>query len=89
MEEGIHGEVARTPKKTLKKHQIEALEKAHEHFKDSDRGKLIMACGTGKTFASLRVAGIIVETNYPVHIHTNAMVRQHATIRQMFCAGWL
>lgn len=56
LEEGVHGEGARTPKKTLKKHQIEALEKAHEHFKDSDRGKLIMACGTGKTFASLRIA---------------------------------
>lgn len=58
--EGIHGEGARTHKKTLKKQQIEALEKAHEHFKDSDLGKLIMACGTGKTFASLRISENIV-----------------------------
>lgn len=32
------------------------MEKTHEHFKNSDRGKLIMACGTGKTFNALRIA---------------------------------
>lgn len=56
LEQGIHGEEARTPQKTLKKHQTEALQKAHEHYKTSDRGKLIMACGTGKTFTALRIA---------------------------------
>ena len=34
-------------------HQKEALEKAHRHYQENDRGKLIMACGTGKTFTSL------------------------------------
>jgi predicted helicase len=56
LEEGIHGEAARTPKKTLRSHQKEALDKTHEHFKTADRGKLIMACGTGKTFNALRIA---------------------------------
>lgn len=56
LENGIHGESARTPKKTLRPHQKEALDKTHEHFKTADRGKLIMACGTGKTFNSLRIA---------------------------------
>lgn len=56
LEEGIHGEAARTPKKTLRPHQKEALDKTHEHFKSADRGKLIMACGTGKTFNALRIA---------------------------------
>lgn len=56
IEEGVHGEAARTPKKTLRPHQKEALEKTHEHFKTADRGKLIMACGTGKTFNALRIA---------------------------------
>lgn len=56
LEQGIHGEEARTPQKTLKKHQAIALEAAHEHYKNSDRGKLIMACGTGKTFTALRIA---------------------------------
>lgn len=56
LEDGVHGEAARTPKKTLRPHQKEALENTHEHFKTHDRGKLIMACGTGKTFNSLRIA---------------------------------
>ncbi|MBS4057375.1 MAG: DEAD/DEAH box helicase [Bacteroidales bacterium] len=56
IEEGVHGEAARTPKKTLRPHQKDALEKTHEHFKTADRGKLIMACGTGKTFNALRIA---------------------------------
>ncbi len=56
LEEGVHGEAARTPKKTLRPHQKQALEQTHEHFKENDRGKLIMACGTGKTFTALRIA---------------------------------
>lgn len=56
LEEGVHGEAARTPKKTLRPHQTEALQKTHEHFKENGRGKLIMACGTGKTFTALRIA---------------------------------
>src|SRR5690554_2023679 len=56
LEKGVHGEAARTPKKTLRPHQKEALEKTNEYFKTHDRGKLIMACGTGKTFNALRIA---------------------------------
>jgi predicted helicase len=56
LDKGIHGDASRTPKKNLRPHQKEALEKTHEHFKAADRGKLIMACGTGKTFNSLRIA---------------------------------
>jgi predicted helicase len=56
LEKGVHGEASRTPKKTLRPHQREALKKTHECFKNADRGKLIMACGTGKTFNSLRIA---------------------------------
>lgn len=56
LEEGIHGEVSRITERKLKPHQSEALEKAHEYFKTEDRGKLIMACGTGKTFNALRIA---------------------------------
>lgn len=56
LEKGIHGELARTPKKSLRPHQKEALEAAHEYYKATDRGKLIMACGTGKTFTSLRIS---------------------------------
>lgn len=56
LESDVHGEISRTAKKTLRQHQKEALEKSHSHFQLADRGKLIMACGTGKTFNSLRIA---------------------------------
>ena len=34
-------------------HQLEAIEAVTSNFKDVDRGQLIMACGTGKTFTTL------------------------------------
>ncbi|MDE0011088.1 MAG: DEAD/DEAH box helicase family protein [Candidatus Poribacteria bacterium] len=40
----------------LKDHQREAFDDVTNGFKASDRGKLIMACGTGKTFTALRIA---------------------------------
>ena len=56
LEQGISGELSRTAKKTIRPHQKEAIDKTHEYFKNTDRGKMIMACGTGKTFISLRIA---------------------------------
>ena len=40
----------------LREHQQIAFDDVINGFKDSDRGKLIMACGTGKTFTALRIA---------------------------------
>ena len=40
----------------LREHQKAARDSVHQYFKTADRGKLIMACGTGKTFTSLRIA---------------------------------
>ncbi len=37
-------------------HQKEAITKVIEGFKAEDRGRMIMACGTGKTFTSLCIA---------------------------------
>ena len=44
------------PRKELFPHQKIAVEETVAGFKNGDRGKLIMACGTGKTFTSLRIA---------------------------------
>lgn len=41
---------------SLRPHQINVLESVIDGFKREDRGKLIMACGTGKTFVSLKIA---------------------------------
>lgn len=43
-------------KKQLRLHQQQALDAALSGLQAADRGKLIMACGTGKTFTSLKIA---------------------------------
>ena len=48
-------------KKLLRGYQKEALDRVISGFKTSARGKLLMACGTGKTFTSLRIAEQLVK----------------------------
>lgn len=43
-------------KKSLREHQQNALAAVLAGLQGADRGKLIMACGTGKTFTSLKIA---------------------------------
>ena len=50
-------------KKDLRPHQDEAIQRVMEGFSPGDRGKLIMACGTGKTLTALRLAEKIVPAN--------------------------
>ena len=59
LEQGIVGREA-IVKNTLRPHQAEAVNTVVEKFKTADRGKLIMACGTGKTFTSLKIAERLV-----------------------------
>lgn len=56
LEQGIFGDDSRKKPFEVREHQQRALDKAREYFKTHDRGKMIMACGTGKTFTSLRLA---------------------------------
>jgi len=44
------------PQKALRPHQESAVTAVLAGLKQGDRGKLIMACGTGKTFTSLKIA---------------------------------
>ena len=53
--------IALVSRKKLRPHQSEALNDVINGFDEGDRGKLIMACGTGKTFTSLRIAETLVE----------------------------
>ena len=50
------GTISLEPKKQLRDHQRDALKAVVEGLAEDDRGKLIMACGTGKTFTALRIA---------------------------------
>ena len=43
-------------KKKLREYQKKAIDEVVRGFETSDRGRLIMACGTGKTFTSLKMA---------------------------------
>ncbi|MGV0874284.1 DEAD/DEAH box helicase [Mycolicibacterium sp. XJ879] len=51
-------------------HQVQAIEKVFNGFAvGNDRGKLIMACGTGKTFTALKIAeGTAVENGNKARI---------------------
>lgn len=50
------GEITRREPKVLRRDQMEALKAVREGLGKADRGKLIMACGTGKTLTALRIA---------------------------------
>ena len=50
------GKVVQQKKRTPRKYQEEAIQRVIEGFKTNNRGKLIMACGTGKTFTSMKIA---------------------------------
>ncbi|WQS13799.1 DEAD/DEAH box helicase family protein [Helicobacter pylori] len=51
------GELPLCDKKKPRPHQTEAIEATKEYFSNpkNTRGKLIMACGTGKTYTSLKI----------------------------------
>ena len=49
---GLHT-AKRKDKPQPREHQVEAIAAVANNFQDVDRGQLIMACGTGKTFTTL------------------------------------
>lgn len=51
----MNGEENSLKKRNLRGYQKEAIDKVILGLKDADRGKLIMACGTGKTFTSMKL----------------------------------
>ena len=52
--------LARSTGKRLRDYQQQALEDTLSGFEENERGKLIMACGSGKTFTALRIAERLV-----------------------------
>lgn len=52
------------PHKTLRDHQKTALRDVVDGLSQGDRGKLIMACGTGKTFTALKIAERMAPRGY-------------------------
>ncbi|SSZ40502.1 Hef nuclease [Bartonella grahamii] len=63
-------------------HQEEAIKKVCEGLKEADRGKLIMACGTGKTFTSLKIAETIAGKGKRVLFLVPSLALVSQTIRE-------
>lgn len=59
--DGIEGKNALRKEGPQWEHVITAIGKAAEHYSTNDRGKLIMACGTGKTRTSLKIVEHILD----------------------------
>lgn len=67
-------------KKQLRTHQHEAVNAAMKGFETNHRGKLIMACGTGKTFTALKIAERFAEQE--THIRVLFLVPSLALMSQ-------
>lgn len=61
--DGLEGKDAMLPGKQPREHQLRAMSAAHTYFETHDRGKLIMACGTGKTYTALKIAEDMLPDN--------------------------
>ena len=57
-------DLALRPQKKPRDDQKSALADVLQGFAQADRGKLIMACGTGKTFVSLKIAEKVAPTGH-------------------------
>jgi predicted helicase len=66
--------------KTPLPHQGEAIEAVLKGFRESDRGQLIMACGTGKTLASLWITETLETQRTLVLVPSLSLLRQ--TLRE-------
>ncbi|WP_375614771.1 DEAD/DEAH box helicase [Bartonella sp. AC535YNZD] len=68
--------------KNPRPHQEEAIKKVCEGLQEADRGKLIMACGTGKTFTSLKIAETLAGKGKRVLFLVPSLALVSQTIRE-------
>ena len=76
------GSVRLHSKKTLRDDQRFALEEIKKGLAEGDRGKMIMACGTGKTFTSLRIAEDITGAGKLVLYMVPSLALMSQTVRE-------
>ena len=79
---GIRGEAVLSEKKKLRPHQTEAVEAVRSGLAEENRGKLIMACGTGKTFTSLKIAEDLVGKGGRVLFMVPSLALMSQTVRE-------
>lgn len=68
--------------KNLREHQIQALDAVEKGLHTTDRGKLVLACGTGKTFTSLRIAEKLAGKNKRVLYMVPSLALMSQTVRE-------
>lgn len=76
------GKIVLEAKKELRKHQSDALEAVRKGLATHDRGKVIMACGTGKTFTSLKIAEDLVGAGGMVLFLVPSLALMAQTVRE-------
>ena len=76
------GTVSLERKKQLRDHQKEALKAVVEGLGEASRGKLIMACGTGKTFTGLRIAETLAGKGKRVLFMVPSLALMSQTVRE-------
>jgi predicted helicase len=76
------GEIVLDAKKTLMPHQQDALADVSKGLAEADRGKMIMACGTGKTFTSLKIAEAIAGKGKRVLFMVPSLALMSQTVRE-------
>ncbi len=76
------GNISLAPKKHLRDHQRDALKAVVEGLAEEDRGKLIMACGTGKTFTGLRIAETMAGPGKRVLFMVPSLALMSQTVRE-------
>lgn len=76
------GTISLAPKKELRDHQLEALQAVEEGLEEADRGKLIMACGTGKTLTGLRIAEKLAGQGKRVLFMVPSLALMSQTVRE-------
>lgn len=59
-----------------REYQLEAITAVVNHFKENDRGQLILPCGAGKTLTSLWIKEALQATNTLVLVPSLALLRQ-------------
>jgi predicted helicase len=76
------GEIVLSAKKSLLDHQKDALADVSKGLAAADRGKMIMACGTGKTFTSLKIAEAIAGKGKRVLFMVPSLALMSQTVRE-------
>ena len=79
------GEIVRPEPKTLRPDQFAALDAVRAGLVQADRGKLVMACATGKTLTALRIAEELAGSGGHVLLLVPSLALMAQTVRE-WCA---